>query len=266
MLNNIINDKQEEASLDFHSYLKTKIQEAVGLVEGEKSPALEKFLDPKINWWDQIDDIKKAFDSNELDEREVDKWANEKIYKNSNVSKMIEFGDGVYLLPAETDYYTEVNDSDEVANFVVMHIIGEAENDELIAFLKKNAANGISLISAYNGGGGHSSEVMFTGCAPSKVKVKSKGLQMHYTRDYFDPDILTDQDRADLSMEEDDELPDDANVVAFANHYFGGLKKFMKDYGVSKKSAESFLDIEHPNLVSVLKTSKGILVAVAEND
>ncbi len=37
MLNNIINEKQEEASLDFHSYLKTKIRETVGLNEAPKS-------------------------------------------------------------------------------------------------------------------------------------------------------------------------------------------------------------------------------------
>ena len=38
MLDNLINDKAEQAQVDFHDYLQGKMKEVTGLVDAEKDP------------------------------------------------------------------------------------------------------------------------------------------------------------------------------------------------------------------------------------
>lgn len=261
MLNNLINEKSAEATLDFHQYITEQVKSIVGLSEGEKNDVLKKLLDPKINWWEQIDDVKKAFKSKEISDDDVETWS-KKIDNDKNVSSFGKFGAGVYLIPSKSEYFVDSRDGDSISNYLYLHITGGgtlisangSDFDELEDFAKKNGPKGLSIIYAYNGGSSAVGEIAIIGCKPSEIKVLSKELSQHYTANDFDEDIAN---------EEDGEVD---NATTFASHYFGGLEKFMKDYGVSKKDALSFLDIEAPNVVSVLETSKGILMAIAEND
>ena len=253
MISNLINEKSEEASLDFHQYITEQVKAIVGLTEGEKNNALNMLLDPKINWWEQIDDVKRAYKSKEINEDDVQKWC-KKIDKDENVSSPEKFGDGVYLIPSGAKYFVEDKDSDWISNYLAAHIVDDNNFDELEDFAKKHGSKGITIISAYNGGSSSRNEIAFIGCKPADIKVLSKGLQQHYTEKDFDEN-LADEDDGDAT-----------NITVFADDHFGGLEKFMKDYGVSKNAALSFLNIEAPNIVNVLETSKGILMAIAEND
>lgn len=317
MLNNLINEKSEEASLDFKNYVTSKVREMISISEGaspnislmdkevkilsgkhkgqmgyinkligtdkaevqldddgdefyitidlsdveivktlseeKKNETLKQLLDPKTNWWEQIDAVKKAFASKEISDAEVETWANSKIDKDKNVSSLEMFGDGVYLIPSGADYFTDQRDTDWISNYLIAHLTGESKFDELEDFAKKNGSKGICIISAYNGG--DRNEVAFIGCKPSEIKVLGKGLSAHYTASDFDESIADEDNEEEVD-----------NITTFAGHYFGGVKKFIKDYAVSKKAAMSFLDIEEPNTINVLDTPKGTLIAVAEND